>query len=97
MKEETYKRMQELLINLKESNPEVMNFMKCIEEFQELSLALMQILTRDTGHQPVIDEIGDCIIRLNMLLLYFNKAKVEERVIYKLDQIEKRMNKKKET
>lgn len=59
---------------------------KASEEFQELALVLNQKLLKPTkvNDQEIIDEIGDCIIRLKILKKMYPKQGIKERVIFKL-------------
>ena len=62
------------------------NLHKSSEELQELSLILTQKLLKPNKvkEQAIIDEIGDVIIRLEILQKIFDKEKVEKRIAYKL-------------
>lgn len=62
------------------------NKLKSSEEFQELSLALTQQLTKPkkTKNQEVIDEIGDCIIRLAVLIKMYDTDLINKRVDHKI-------------
>lgn len=59
---------------------------KASEEFQELALVLNQKLLKPTkvDDQEIIDEIGDCIIRLKILKKMYPKQSIKQRVILKL-------------
>lgn len=59
---------------------------KASEEFQELALVLNQKLLKPTkvDDQQIIDEIGDCIIRLKILKKMYPKQSIKQRVIFKL-------------
>jgi hypothetical protein len=63
------------------------NLHKASEEFQELALVLNQKLlkpSRITDDQ-IIDEIGDCIIRLEVLKRMFDKKKIKQRIKFKTE------------
>jgi NTP pyrophosphatase (non-canonical NTP hydrolase) len=67
---------------------------KAAEEFTELALVLQQKALKPTkvDDQEIIDEIGDCIIRLKMLKKMYSKKKIKERVSLKLNQYEGYIN-----
>lgn len=79
-------KKKEALKHLLENNGYEYNLHKASEEFQELALVLNQKLLKPTkvDDQEIIDEIGDCIIRLKILKKMFSKDKIKERVNYKL-------------
>ena len=62
------------------------NKLKSSEEFQELGLALTQQLTKPnkTRDQEVIDEIGDCIIRLAVLIKIYDADLINKRIDHKI-------------
>lgn len=62
------------------------NLHKAAEECQELGLVLTQLLLKPdkVDEQEVIDEIGDVIIRIEMLSQIFPLAKILQRLDYKL-------------
>lgn len=62
------------------------NKLKASEEFQELALILTQSTIRKTRieDQAIIDEIGDCIIRLEILKQMFDINEIQKRVDFKL-------------
>jgi hypothetical protein len=62
------------------------NKLKASEEFQELALILTQSTIRKTRieDQAIIDEIGDCIIRLEILKQMFDINEIQKRIDFKL-------------
>lgn len=81
MTKEQVKIIDHLVVN----NGDKYNMHKAAEEFQELGLVLTQKLLKPTkvDDQEIIDEIGDCMIRLEIL-----------KKMYPMDKIEKRIDKK---
>lgn len=77
---------KKVLEHLLKNNGTEYNMHKASEEFQELALVLNQKLLKPTkvDDQEIIDEIGDCIIRLKILKKMYSKSKIKERVDYKL-------------
>lgn len=78
---------QEKIIQyLFEKNGEKYNLHKASEECQELGLVLNQYLLKPgkVDQQEIIDEIGDVIIRLEILKRMFPMDKIQERINYKL-------------
>jgi hypothetical protein len=73
---------------LKENNGTAYNLHKAAEECQELGLVLTQSLLKSDKVQPqkVIDEIGDVIIRLEILKLIYPIKDIEARIKYKLSK-----------
>lgn len=86
--ENTDKRLHDIKVLLLEKNDVNYNKLKAAEEFQELSLALMQQVLKPTkvGDQEVIDEIGDCIIRMAIITSMYDEKKIAERLNYKIDK-----------
>lgn len=80
---------QRLLLDAisKKNTPEYNTF-KTVEELQELSLVLTQKQLKPTkvSDQEVIDEIGDVLIRLEMLLKNYDLNLVKKRIDYKLSK-----------
>ena len=70
-----------IIDTLKERNGYHYNLHKASEEFQELALVLTQKLLKPTkvDDQEIIDEIGDCIIRLDILKKMFDNKKIEDK------------------
>ena len=80
---------KELIKYLVENNDYKYNLLKTAEELQELSLVLTQIALKEekVDKQEVIDEIGDVIIRLNVLFHLFSLKKISKRVKFKLNKL----------
>lgn len=80
---------KELIKYLVENNDYKYNLLKTAEELQELSLVLTQMALKEekVDKQEVIDEIGDVIIRLNVLFHLFSLKKISKRVKFKLDKL----------
>lgn len=85
--------MQETINKLIETNDPKYNLQKAAEEFQELALVLIQLSLKPkkVKTQEVIDEIGDCKIRLAILEGIFDPKAIEERVDYKIGKFEEYM------
>lgn len=84
---------EEIIEHLFVNNGERYNLHKASEEFQELGLVLNQYLLKPTKVDPqeIIDEIGDCIIRLEILkkmVNLFPPEKIQARVDKKLSKFE---------
>lgn len=77
---------EDILNYLYENNGMEYNLHKASEECQELGLVLNQYLLKPTKVEPqeIIDEIGDVIIRLEILKKMFPKVRIDERIRYKL-------------
>jgi NTP pyrophosphatase (non-canonical NTP hydrolase) len=72
---------------LKYNNPQY-QLNKASEEFQELALVLTQKVNKPykVSDKEIIDEIGDCKIRLAILERIYNEnGEVDKRVAKKLD------------
>ena len=80
---------KELIKYLVENNDYKYNLLKAAEELQELSLVLTQMALKEekVDKQEVIDEIGDVIIRLNVLFHLFSLKKISKRVKFKLNKL----------
>ena len=80
---------KELIKYLVENNDYKYNLLKTAEELQELSLVLTQMALKKekVDKQEVIDEIGDVIIRLNVLCNLFSLKKISKRVKFKLNKL----------
>lgn len=83
----TEKQIQ-IINHLVENNGEQYNLHKASEEMQELGLVLNQYLLKPkkVKQQEIIDEIGDVIIRLEVLKRMFPIDKIEARVEEKLSK-----------
>ena len=80
---------KELIKYLVENNDYKYNLLKAAEELQELSLVRTQMARKKekVDKQEVIDEIGDVIIRLNVLFHLFSLKKISKRVKFKLNKL----------
>ena len=80
---------KELIKYLVENNDYKYNLLKAAEELQELSLVLTQMVLKEekVDKQEVIDEIGDVVIRLNVLFHLFSLKKISKRVTFKLNKL----------
>lgn len=76
----------EIITTLVETNDYDYNLLKAAEEFQELALVLIQTVLKKKKVDPqeVIDEIGDCKIRMKIIEEFFDKEKVKTRITYKI-------------
>ena len=74
---------------LKNGNSREYTLLKTAEELQELALILIQSVTKDTeiDDQDIIDEIGDVLIRINVLREFFPEDRIQERIEYKLKKM----------
>jgi|688.fasta_scaffold126920_5 hypothetical protein len=81
---------QEIIKTIHDRNGYFYNLHKASEECQELGLILNQKLLKQekVADEAIIDEIGDVIIRLEILKLMFNNDKIQERIDYKLAKFE---------
>jgi len=73
------------------SNDEKFQLLKAAEEFSELTTALLQYVNkggRITTKKHVIEEIGDCYIRLKILESVFDKKLIKKRINYKLSKFD---------
>ena len=79
---------EQIIQYLFEKNGKRYNLHKASEECQELGLVLNQYLLKPTkvDEQEIIDEMGDVIIRLEVLKKMFPEDKINERVAYKLSK-----------
>jgi len=79
-----------------ETNDLNYNKLKAAEELQELSLALTQQLLKPTRitDEAVIDEIGDVWIRMQILMKLYDKKKVNDRIVYKLNKFSEYFDKR---
>ena len=79
---------KEVIQYLALNNNKKYNLLKCAEELSELQTVLLQNINKEKeiDIQHIIDEIGDCIIRLSVLKLIYNKSLIEERINYKLNK-----------
>ena len=79
-----------IIEHLAKKNGEKYNLHKCSEECQELGLVLNQYLLKPTkvDKQEVIDEVGDVLIRISILLEmgFVDPQKIQERINFKLSK-----------
>lgn len=78
----------EIINYLVENNSIEYNKLKASEECQELALVLVQSVLKEerVPEQDIIDEIGDVIIRLEILKKIYSKKSIKKRVDYKLSK-----------
>lgn len=83
-----------LIAQLSKHNDSIYNMHKASEEFQELGLVLTQFILKPEriDIQEIIDEIGDAMIRLEVLKRIFPLDKINERVQFKLDKYQGYLN-----
>ena len=85
-------KKKEVVNYLFKNNDKTYNLLKAAEELQELSLAIIQHVTKEgLDDTNIIEEIGDVEIRLTVAKKYFSNKKVQERVKYKLKSIKKHL------
>ncbi len=80
-----------IITHLVKNNTFEYNLHKASEECQELGLVLNQKLLKPTkvNNQEIIDEIGDVIIRLEILKMLYSTEYIQKRIDYKLGEYEK--------
>lgn len=80
---------KKLIKYLVKNNDYKYNLLKAAEELQELSLVLTQMALKEekVDKQEVIDEIGDVVIRLNVLFHLFSLKKISKRIKFKLNKL----------
>lgn len=74
---------EDVIVYMTENNGEKFNLRKAAEEFQELALVLIQKTNKKdkfVDDQAIIDEIGDAIIRLEILKRIFPVNRIQDRV-----------------
>lgn len=91
----TKKDKDKVLNYMINQNDKTYNILKAAEELQELSLVLIQSLSKGVEEQEIIDEIGDVKFRIKVLEGYFNKEKIQERIDKKLKKNLEYLNNKK--
>lgn len=91
----TKKDKDKVLNYMINQNDKTYNILKAAEELQELSLVLIQSLSKGVEEQEIIDEIGDVKFRVKVLEGYFNKEKIQERIDKKLKKNLEYLNNKK--
>jgi len=82
---------KDVIKTLVETNDYTYNLLKASEEFQELALVLTQLALKPkkVKAQEVIDEIGDCKIRMKIIEAFFDKNKIEERIEFKINNFKR--------
>jgi hypothetical protein len=88
---------QEIIKTIHDRNGYFYNLHKASEECQELGLILNQKLLKQdkVEDEAIIDEIGDVMIRLEILKLMFDNDKIQKRIDYKLAKFEEYVDHKK--
>lgn len=79
-------KQTEIIEHLVKNNGTAYNMHKAAEECQELGLVLTQKLLKPTkvDDQEIIDEIGDVLIRIEILKRMYSMDKIYERIEKKL-------------
>jgi hypothetical protein len=90
---------KEIINHLIKNNGYQYNLLKASEECQELGLILTQLVLKPNKvtQQNVIDEIGDVIIRLEILKGLFPIGEIEKRIDFKLSNFKDWIDHKKYT
>jgi len=85
-----------IIAKVAETNSHKYSLLKSSEEFQELALILIQQRTKKGRDftKDIIEEIGDCKIRLAILEHLYDKEKIQERVDYKLTKFKEYLDNK---
>lgn len=82
-------KQKEIINYLFKNNSKKFNLHKASEECQELGLVLNQYLLKKEGvvaEQEIIDEIGDVIIRVEILKKMYSEQDIQKRINYKLNK-----------
>ena len=97
VREDFIKESKDIIQHLHDNNGVKYNLHKASEELQELALVLNQFLLKPTkvDEQEIIDEIGDVIIRIEILLLIYPNELIKERINYKLSKFRSYIDHKK--
>lgn len=68
--------------------------LKAAEELNELSAELIQKVLHPTHEkdQPIVDEIGDVLIRLSVLVKFYDLELINERIKYKANIMKNNFN-----
>lgn len=81
------------------NNGQEYNFRKTAEELMELALVLLQTINKKQhgapDEQEIIDEIGDVIIRLEVLKRLYSDEKINQRIKFKMDKFQAYIDTKK--
>lgn len=82
---------------LAEKNGEQYNLHKASEECQELGLVLNQYILKPgkVRTKEIIDEIGDVILRVEILKKMFSEKEIQDRVNYKQSKYQEYIDSKK--
>lgn len=82
---------------LAEKNGEQYNLHKASEECQELGLVLNQYILKPgkVKTKEIIDEIGDVILRVEILKKIFSEKEIQDRVNYKQSKYKEYIDSKK--
>jgi len=90
------KEQDAIIAKVAQTNSHKYNLLKSCEEFQELALILTQQRTKKGRDftKDIIEEIGDCKIRLAILEHLYDKDLIEQRVQYKLDKFQEYLKNK---
>lgn len=68
---------------------------KALEELAELTLILTRYNhepARYLSPDPIVDEIADVAIMVHQLACIFGKAKVDERIAFKIDRLKQKLD-----
>lgn len=86
---------RKLIAIVAQSNNRKYSLLKASEEFMELALILIQQRVKKGRdfEKDIIDEIGDCKIRLAILEELYDKKKIDARVEYKLSKFQEYLDK----
>ena len=86
----------EIISKVAHSNTHKYNLLKTTEELLELATILTQQRTKKGKDftKDIIEEIGDCKIRLAILEELYDKNKIDERVSYKLSKFQEYLERK---
>jgi hypothetical protein len=88
---------KELIKYLVDNNDYKYNLLKTAEELNELSTILLQYVNKENkvDKQKIIEEIGDSIIRIEVLKKLFNEKKIKLRINFKLKKFKTYIKNKK--
>lgn len=86
-----------ILINVKDNNSWEYNHLKAVEELTELSEVLIKKVNKKGGpkeptNQEIIDELGDVLIRIEILMQIYGDWEVYDRRDFKLLKFEGYLN-----
>lgn len=85
-------KLKKQSLTIERKNDNYFNLMKSIEELNELSLALVQSITKSHTSKPIskqeiIDEIGDVKRKIWLLESIYGKKNVKKRIKNKINQL----------